>query len=168
MQQQKISDIAALLNRMAAVTRGEKPTASQIFILAEMLAAEFEVDQVEIACKSYLAEGIFFPAYAELRSQLKNAGGEAWQSWHTILQHMKRHGYMTSPKLAPAAQRALEAVGGWMHLCEMESTQLNIVASQFVRAYQAMSQRERVDKLIEAGNDKPLLEVANNLFKFPR
>lgn len=164
---EKIKSINNLLVNLSMLVRGDKPTATAILAMAEMLAEDFEPEEVAIACKAYLIDGIFFPAYSELRKQLKDPKGEAWEAWRGILEHIKRQGYMNQPKnLSVAAQKALDAVGGYQHLCEMQSHQLNINAAQFVKAYDAMQKREYVQKQFAATSDGALvLDISSKLLK---
>lgn len=148
------------------MTKGEKPTAKGLALLADMLVKDFTPEQVALGIRCHLTESVFFPVFADIAKQLRDPAGEAWEAWRNILDHMKRQGYMTAPKLMPAAKNALDCVGGWMHLCEMQADQLNIMAAQFVRAYNAMQKREHVQKQIGTTSDAGrLLDISSRLLK---
>lgn len=145
------------------MTRGEKPTARGLTILAEMLDKNFSFNDVSIAIECHLNESSFFPTLADIAKQVRNPQGEAWDAWRVILEHIKRQGYMVQPSISNAAKNALDCIGGYSRLCEMESDQINIVAAQFCRAYDSMQKRERFKNELKASNGKDLLKLSESI-----
>jgi hypothetical protein len=101
---------------------------------------------LKAAVLQHISTSKWFPTIAEIRGaaveikmQVANQP-PAPEAWGMVMQELRRVGHWRTPQLPPDIQQAVNAIGGWRHLCFSE----NITAdrARFLEAYASQRRRQ--------------------------
>ena len=105
-------------------------------------------DVLKNAVKKIMVESKFFPSIAEIREKAFSIVGQisgersAQEAWEEISRGMKVSGSYNRPEFSTALiSRAVDAVGGWFHICVECDTE--IMRAQFLKMYDSLLKRDQ-------------------------
>lgn len=92
----------------------------------------------------------FLPSIAEIReasvslTEQISATDDAGTAWSNVTGAFRKGFSLNrAPKFDTLTQSALDAIGGWQHVCMSDDTRIMADRSQFIRAYNTLLQRQR-------------------------
>lgn len=143
----KLSDAVKLVALAAANFPGQQERALDVTAkLWHKLLGDLPYNVAEMALVKVLATARFWPTVAEIREAAASlmapqllTGGEAWAE---VCEQMRRVGSYGVPEWShPVIGRAVDAMGGWRHLCMSEEPMAD--RAHFLRIYDTLAARER-------------------------
>jgi hypothetical protein len=93
-----------------------------------------------------------FPSVAEIRAYAEDRGPDGHLAWGEVVKQIAATGQYGTPTWTdPKIERAVETLGGWQTLCRtMREEDMPTWRAQFLKAYAALSERERRDQTFTA------------------
>ena len=110
------------------------------------LLADLDADALIAACQQHIATSKFPPTVAELReacTHLTRSALPAWaDAWGEVLEAIRRVGYLGQPSFShPLIAQAVQGMGGWKVMCQMEIGETSTWRAQFRDVYNAYASR---------------------------
>jgi hypothetical protein len=131
--------------------------------------ADLNPDALERAVDRIIATADRMPVPSLVRREVLYEGygqlPSGWDAWNNVLRAVRHVGRYRVPDLPPVTMRAVEAVGGWRHICD--STSPDLIRAHFVKAYEIYVRRAEHDALITPGLRPVLDAVARTLILPP-
>jgi hypothetical protein len=113
------------------------------------LLADIPGQVLEQAALEHISQSTFFPAIAELRSaafdilEAADPTPSDYEAWAEVQAEIRRAGHCNQPQFSnPLVKQAVELIG-WRYLCLSDNPVADRV--HFVKAYQALAERQRKD-----------------------
>lgn len=143
----KLSEAAQLVGMAAANFPGQQERALDVTArLWHQLLGDLPYKVAEMALVHVLATAKYWPTVAEIREAAARLTGPqlltAGEAWAEVCEQMRRVGSYGTPEWShPIIGRAVEAMGGWRHLCMSEEPMAD--RAHFLRIYDTLAARER-------------------------
>ena len=110
------------------------------------LLADLDAEALIAATQQHIATSKFPPTVAELReacASLTRPALPAWaDAWGEVLEAIRRVGYLGRPSFShPLITQAVQGMGGWKVMCQMEIGETSTWRAQFRDVYNAYASR---------------------------
>lgn len=114
------------------------------------LLADLDNDALTAATQQHIATSKFPPTVAELReacSFLTRPALPSWSdAWAEVLDCIRRVGYLGQPSFShPLIAQAVQGLGGWQTMCQMEISETATWRAQFRDTFNAYASRAERD-----------------------
>lgn len=142
-----------MISKMLVILRANWPTyelTPETPRVYEEFLADIPDDLLELAVKDCVARLTYFPRIAELREAahaiLEDRLGipTATEAWGAVANAVRYGRPERRPDFSPEIRRAIDAVGGWYHLCTSDTFAAD--RARFLDAYREIVQREREER----------------------
>jgi hypothetical protein len=114
------------------------------------ILGDLPADLLKAATLEYARQGKWFPTAAELRNEafdlIDRADGRinASEAWGRVVKAASAVGHLREPKFEePVIYQAIDAVGGWRHICHAPETTLMSTRARFIEAFERFRTEER-------------------------
>lgn len=148
-------EILALLHVISEAYPTFELTDGRIKVYQDMLS-DLDAPALKAAVRQHIAVSKWPPTVAELRegcADLTRPALPAWSdAWGEVLEAIRRVGYLGQPSFShPLIAQAVQGLGGWKLLCQMEISETATQRAQFRDMFNAYANRaEREAALLPA------------------
>lgn len=142
-----------------------------------MMLSDIPPQILEVAVKKLIMTNKFLPSIAEIRETAYGIKGiisgtaapDESEAWGEVIKAIRSVGYYGKPKFSHEAITAAVNNIGWQDICMTTNEGMNILRSQFRRAYQLAAKRQKDNRdnavLGISPNSEKLKQLTGNLVK---
>lgn len=101
------------------------------------------------------------PTPAEIKDQIR--GDEALEAWLLVCKMISQHGaYMSIIFPDPVIHSVIEAMGGWVQLCQTPTEEMKWKQKDFERLYPMMQGKNRHPEIITGIHERGIVDLNKN------
>lgn len=142
-----------------------------------MMLSDIPPQILEVAVKKLIMTNKFLPSIAEIRETAYGIKGtvsgtaapDESEAWGEVIKAIQSVGYYGKPKFSHEAITVAVNNIGWQDICMTPNEGMNILRSQFRRAYQLAAQRQKDNRdnavLGISPNNEKLKQLTGNVVK---
>ena len=105
---------------------------------------EYSDEKLINAVGEYINKGKFFPRISDIKEMIEgNLEDEAELAWLSLIETIERKGHYQSVSFPeyPAIGAVVEALGGWLSICETTFDEEKWIKKEFIKLYPIMKRR---------------------------
>lgn len=123
-----------------AELKGKKITAAAVDLYWQTMS-HWSIDAFESAAAHLLRSSEYFPVPVDFERLRKAGQLQAGEAWALVLEHIRSGGYRygRADELPPEVNRAIAAVGGWMHVATADKIQHGMIERAFLKHFDELA-----------------------------
>lgn len=140
------SEQAGKVITMLAAAYPRQALSTPTMAVYNQLLSDLSYEQAQAAVIKHIATSKFFPGIAEIRQaalevSLDKLPGPA-EAWSEAQKQIRLKGYTGKPDFSnPLIAKTVDAMGGWMELCQSEEP-TGVIRAHFLRIYEGLAESE--------------------------